>query len=224
MGGGWLAYLVVASGSRGPLLAVAVAVVAVALTAPGRGRGARLLVLGCIGVVIWLLVEESTLSGAGRIRDTVAGREESVLREQIWENTLAVIPRHPFGVGWGNFWIVQEPGARHTGTFVEYSHNVVLESTIEGGWVAGIAVTAFILAALWRLRRLGGVYGSTLYAMGVFFVVNAMVSADINGNRAMWAALAIAWALPRPITIEPHRTPEPDSRTAPVVTVRAHHR
>lgn len=191
-----LLYFVVASGSRGPLLAAAVAVLLVALTVPGRGRGTRILLVACVGVGVSLLVDDSTLSGAGRIRDTVAGREESVLRELIWKDTIALIPQHPFGVGWGDFWTVQSPGARHTTTFVQYSHNVVLEASLEGGWVAGIAVTVFIAASLWRLHRLGGVYGSALYAIGVFFVVNAMVSEDINGNRAMWAALAIAWAMP----------------------------
>lgn len=189
-----IAYFVIASGSRGPALAVAAALALVVLTVPARRRIGRLLLITGVVAGLWLFMLTSDLSGAERIRDSIyGGAPVSQIRVLIWNDALAAIPHVPAGVGWGDFWSVLHPGARHTTTYVQYAHNLILETFVEGGWIAGVAVIVFIVLSLARLRRIGGTYGSALYGIAVFFVVNAMVSSDVNGNRTMWAALAIGW-------------------------------
>lgn len=197
VGAAVLAYFLVGTGSRGPLLAVAAAIVVVTVAMPGRGRLLRAcVVVGGLLVPLWLLVVDSGQEGASRIRDTLSGRASSgELRFAIWHDALVAVRDHPLGVGWGDFWTVLSPGARHTPSYTQYAHDVVLESTVEGGWLAGAAVVVVIVAGLALLVRGARRHGAhALLAIGVFVVVNALVSGDVNDNRTMWAVLAVGWA------------------------------
>ena len=193
-----LGYFLVGSGSRGPLLAVVSTVVLVAVLIPGRGRAARFIMLGVAVVSLSWLVLYSGLEGASRIRGTLGGGEEfsDESRFAIWSEAVEAIRQTPQGVGWGDFWTVLTPGARHNPDYIQYAHNAVLEAAVEAGWIAATALAIFIVASLWKLGRARGAREFALFGIALFFAMNAMVSGDINDNRNAWAALAVAWVVP----------------------------
>jgi O-antigen ligase len=198
LGAAILSYFLVGSGSRGPMLAVVTTVVLVAVLVPGRGRAARFIMLAIAVVSLSWLVLNSGLEGASRIRDTLSGGEEfsNETRFRIWGEAMEAIRQTPQGVGWGDFWTVLTPGARHNPDYIQYAHNAVLEAAVEAGWIAATALTIFIVASLWKLGRARGAREFALFGIALFFALNAMVSGDINDNRNAWAALAVAWVLP----------------------------
>lgn len=213
---GGLSYLLVGTGSRGPVLAVVAVVVLVVLLVPGVGRATRIMLVLVALAGLVLTVDESGLEGASRIRDTLAGRENaSEGRFAIWHDALAAIATHPAGVGWGDFWTVLAPGARHTTTYVQYAHDIVLEAAVEGGWIAGAAVVLFIALSLRRMHSPRTPAQYSILAIAVFFVLNALVSGDLNDNRTMWAALALGWTA---VWTPAGRNAEVVSREHPVFT------
>lgn len=203
----WLVLGLISTGSRGPVFACAAATLLVAVFAPGRGRYVRILAgIGAFGTG-WLTLSEATGIGATRITNYVGGKYGLTgARGGLWEPTLGAIPAHPFGVGWGEFWHVLPAGALLDSGYRQYPHNVLLEVTIEVGWLAGATVAAFIIASLVKLRQ-GADHpcGAVLLGIAIFTVLNAMVSGDVNDNRVMWAALTVAWVQARPDD-EAHRT------------------
>jgi O-antigen ligase len=206
LGAAILCYFLVGSGSRGPMLAVVATVVLVAVLVPGRGRAVRFLMLGVASFALSWLVLNSGLEGASRIRGTLSGGEEfsDESRFAIWDEAVAAIRQTPQGVGWGDFWTVLTPGARHNPDYVQYAHNAVLEAAVEAGWIAAIALAIFIGASLWKLGRARGAREFALFGIALFFAMNAMVSGDINDNRNAWAALAVAW-----VVVPAERRPAP---------------
>lgn len=191
----WLAGALVSTGSRGPVLACAASVLVVTVFGPGRGRLLR--IVGGIAAVGagWLLLADATGVGATRITRSLQGRDSLTgSREDLWREALSLIPQYPLGIGWGNFWAVLPPSTRLDSGYVQYPHNVLLEVWLEAGWLAGTGTAILLLASLARLRRSSGSpYAAALFGIAVFFVLNAMVSGDLNDNRMMWAAVAIAW-------------------------------
>jgi hypothetical protein len=193
-----------ASGSRGPVLAAGAAVLIVAAMAPASAarRSVRIAFAVAGTVLAWLYVRGDSSGAAGRIASTLlTGSDQgasSQTRLQLWHYSWAYIQGHPLGAGWGGL-----PGVSGfrllAGNGLLYPHNVLAEVTAEGGWIAGIALAVFMWCALRRLRAASGdPYPAALFGMAVFAVMNAMVSGDVNGNRVMWASLAIAWAVSAP--------------------------
>jgi O-antigen ligase len=85
----------------------------------------------------------------------------------------------------------------------QYAHNVVLEAFVEGGWPAGAAVLAVVVASLVRLLHRarhdsegGGVDGVAVVLLGVAVSAVLNASVDLPGNRLAWVALALAWSGP----------------------------
>lgn len=90
---------------------------------------------------------------------------------------------HPFGVGWGGLEPSLAPSA-------QYPHNVVAEVFAEAGWIAGAAFLVYIAAALVRARR-----DVLVLPLLTYWLLNALVSGDVNDNRALFAFLGVAIAL-----------------------------
>lgn len=191
----------VASGSRGPVLAAVVAVFTVVAVSPTKGRtrlSRTLLTAGAFAAGSALLFQ----GGAGSARlesvfveDPLAG-DSFAARLALWRESLSASVRWPEGVGWGDLVDVLETSALGASGSTQYAHNVVLETLVEGGWLAAGATIVFIVAGLRRLRLTADDgFGAALFGLAVFFVVNAMVSGDINDNRTMWAALAMGWVV-----------------------------
>jgi O-Antigen ligase len=200
--GGAGAVAMFATGSRGPVLAVAIALAAVAAFAPASGvyRAVRVAAIGAVMILGWYFVRGDTGGGAGRIATTLlAGSDEdtsSQTRLSLWHEAWAIIPGHFWGIGWGG---LADLGPLSSGGLLgqpglDWPHDIFLEVTAEAGWIAGAALIVFMWCALRRLRRLAASpYPAVLFAMAVFWLVNSAVSGDVNSYRCMWASLAIAW-------------------------------
>lgn len=203
-------YPLLSSGSRGPVAAAVLAVLLVALLAPAVAlRRVTRLTLTAVSILIgYYAIRSDTVGGIGRVTSTLfAGNfsdTSSAARATLWRDAAGYIARHPFGSGWGGL------STRH-GNFqllgldgLNYPHNVLLEITAEAGWIAGAAAIAFLGIGLSRLRRASTEpYRAVLFGMAMFFVLNALVSGDVNDNRLMWAAVAVAFAIPRARSRQP---------------------
>jgi O-antigen ligase len=124
-------------------------------------------------------------------------------RLALWQETLDLIPESPAGIGWGRFseWIQ----VFHYENLLRHPHNIVLEITVEAGWLAGAAFLA--LVALTTSRSILAVYrGATMPsghgAVGelvvpvalIYWFICASFSGDVNDNRPLWAMLGMAVA------------------------------
>jgi hypothetical protein len=187
------------SGSRGPLLA---AVVAVALAVgAGRARTGRGLVRLALAGTLFLAVAGSALSLAprGSLRRVEAflhgeyGSSEayrvSALRA-AWER----VGDHPWGAGWAGFAVLVDP---ERGVGRQYPHNLLAEVTLESGWICGATTLVVLGAALVSAWSASGRPGGRVALAGTaFYVINALVSGDLNDNRPMFMFLSAALVLP----------------------------
>lgn len=178
------------TGSRGPILATVLAL-AVALLFSPRLKTVRVkgIVIAGIALVATFGVSlRMNLSGAERIFDFVSGlgNTSSRIREVLWASAWHDLTRNPLGSGLGYF--------PRLGAF--YPHNFFLEIGVELGLAALVVVSALIVWSLVRLiRQSTTLINSTILALFVFSLTNAMVSSDINGNRLLWITLFAGFAI-----------------------------
>lgn len=202
---------VVAVGSRGPLIAMVTAVAGVLIFArslSGRRTTAAGVLLIAGAMTVWLVARANT-GGGDRIAAFLSGEGDDS-RDQLAGAALAQIPTHPLGIGWGSF---GNYGFSAGGVPLTYPHNMLLETTLEGGWLAGLAVTAIIVAALIAYRRDSATpTGAALFGLGIFWIVVAQTSSDINGNRMTWIAIALGLVLGRK---HAHNVPAPEPSLIP---------
>jgi len=185
------------SGSRGPILA-ALAALALLFGAgrarPGRGL-ARLAVAG--GLFLAVLGPSLSLAPRGSLARVEAffsgqyGASEDY-RANALRDAWNLMPDAPWGVGWGGFatWVDPERGVGR-----QYPHNLLAEVTLESGWACGAVTLLVLLAALaagWSRTWLPG--GRLVFAGMVFYLINAMVSGDLNDNRPLFMFLGSALA------------------------------
>lgn len=189
--------LLFASGRRGPVLALAVAVVITVALAPAfrahRGRSILLALLAGAGA-LWAVIRSDSM-GADRIFDSLggAGDASTSARTYIWGEALEIMSSTPFGIGWGQFPLHAMVPTMTTMEGRMYPHNLVLEVFTEAGWVVGLALLVVLVVACFRAVR--GATDSTMtvfLALTVYSGVNAMVSGDVNDQKLLWVALAVA--------------------------------
>lgn len=181
-----LAVLTIGTGSRGPLGALLASAVVSALLLPSRRlRSLVLLATGFTASVQFILA-----SGSG-VRDRFIqlfsdNQGPSVeTREYAWSATIDAIQDRPFGRGWGGLQAVLPPG-------LEYPHNVLLEIAGECGllglalFVGGVVTVTLRLV---RASRRGNVPALATLSLFVFYLLNAMVSGDLNDNRGLFLLL-----------------------------------
>lgn len=189
-------------GSRGPLVAAFVAVVAVVALSGGRGRRGWRILLGGLAIIVAIYMALRLDLVADRVFSTADGSANA--RRELWNESLNLISDHPLGIGWGNLYYHLPAGVvlRKAGE-EQYSHNVLLEVGVEGGWLALLMLIVVLSLAFARQRR-NAVTPTEMAMFGllVFHTVNAMVSSDAAGNRGMWVAIGAALLLPR------HEAPE----------------
>jgi hypothetical protein len=81
----------------------------------------------------------------------------------------------------------------------QYPHNVLLEVGAEGGVLALFGLTTVIaLAVRKQAHAASAPVEMAMLALVFFFLLNAMVSGDINDNRGLWVALGAALISPLP--------------------------
>jgi O-antigen ligase len=81
----------------------------------------------------------------------------------------------------------------------QYPHNLLLEVTLEAGWLAGactLAILAAALGAAWAVSNL--LEGRILLAGLGFWIINALVSGDVNDNRPLFTLVSASLALWKP--------------------------
>ena len=186
------------SGSRGPIVA-ALLVLAV-LFGLGRQRLGRRVarLLGASAVLAAILASSLSLAPAGSLRRMESffsgqyGGSElyrmSALR-QSWE----LLRETPGGLGWGRFATHVDP---EKGLNRQYPHNLLAEVTLEGGWCCGattILILSLALAAAWSRTLLAG--GRIAFAGVLFYLVNSLVSGDVNDNRPLFMFVTAALGL-----------------------------
>lgn len=180
-------------GSRGPLLAAVFAlVVVICVGVCFRGRRAWPLALVALSAVA---AYAFALSGGGaggrRIVDSVQGGLGDETRADLVGDAIDLGMRHLLGVGWGDFGRTSEAGmaiANEDGA--AYAHNVLAEAFSEGGVLALLGVVVLVELALLRLQRASLTpAGAAALGLAVYWLLNAMVSSDVVGNRFLWLAL-----------------------------------
>ncbi len=212
----WLAAAVGSSvtlvlvGSRGPFVALVLALVA-ALIAGRAGRGARRVratVLGLAAVVALLIfVTHSDNRAADRIASLLTGSTTDSIRVALLRDAGREIVRHPLGIGWGGFPSVATDGVLQ-GRY-SYPHNLVAETFLEGGWPAGVGLLVLVGCALYGLRSVSRTpVGTTVFAVGVYWLLVAQTSGDINANRMTWVMIGLGLVLWAQAAASPS-TPQP---------------
>ncbi|NIA70750.1 O-antigen ligase family protein [Pelagibius litoralis] len=203
----------VLSGSRGPLVAAIFTVCFVALapkfgSTPGRRALWTLVVAGggVAACLTWL--SDIGISGGRRMVRFLTGEwgDSEATRLAVWKESVAAIADHPFGLGWGRFseTIQVFHGSE---TLVLYPHNILLEISVEAGWLGGIFFACLVcwvlLSSYKRTSRRGGLSFCIVLAGLVYWLVCAFVSGDINDNRPFWTFLVLALS-----TVTSHRLGE----------------
>jgi len=182
--------VVIASGSRGPLVAAAVGLVALlALLATTRRISVRttfLIALGTTAAAAGVLLSDS--SGLTRILNASDSG-----RSALYEESLALAIARPAGIGWGQLgqYIVDFRAINEEGL---YAHNVFLEIFVEGGVVALVAFLLLVWASTsgaWRAARRHDSF-TTSFVVLIYALASAQFSSDIVGNRLMWLMLALS--------------------------------
>jgi O-antigen ligase len=198
-------WLLLRTGSRGPLIALVVCPFALLLL-PRRESAARVLRILALRVAPALLVAGLLLfvllPGGSRERllavlartpvGALAGdaggmflRDPSlVYRNQILQRGwVATVDALPWGGGTGAF-----PALLFLRDFTLYPHNIEIELLIEQGWV-GFAAFVVFLGLTWRRARAlnrRDDCGAWLFALFAMAWVNAQVSGDVAGNAEIW--------------------------------------
>ncbi|SBT67608.1 O-antigen ligase [Micromonospora sediminicola] len=181
-----------ATGSRGPLLAAVVALFVLVLA------GLRLKIrrtrrewvgLALMGALVLTVIALPSLLPPRVYAFVVDPSEElhGSARAAMRDVTLPMIAEHPGGVGFGN-WSYYADMPVHN-----YPHNLWLELPAESGWwVAGAFALAVVVVAvgLWRSSRRDAAAGFAL-ALVTFYAVAVSTSGDVNGDRPLFAALAL---------------------------------
>ncbi|GHF42597.1 hypothetical protein HNQ07_002102 [Deinococcus metalli] len=182
-----------ASGSRGPLIALAVAFFSSAVlirTVRYRLRvlsfAALALLLGVVGVSYLL---QNDVASTGRVLSFLQGDlnvdRSAEIRSQMYLDVLQAIPQHLLGLG-------QAASQVYTAYDLKYPHNLFLEVQLEGG-VAVTALLVLAIAVAYRTSRRA--VGGTQVLVPVtltYFLVNSQFSGDISSNRFVLLMLAIA--------------------------------
>ena len=186
-----LAVALISAGSRGPVAGVLVGlVVFAALAVTTRTARRRLLLVGAAGLAcvlaVPLLVPDAAISRSLEIFSVSGGGLSSNGRTALWGQAVEAFANSPFlGLGTGGF-----AGAQ---VAEQYPHNLLLEVAAELGVIGLVLVCALLvnasarMAKAWRAgdgdQRLMVAVVAALFTTGL---VNALFSAGIQDNRAVW--------------------------------------
>jgi O-Antigen ligase len=187
--------VVIQIGSRGPLISLILALPIVVLTSklPRRERLAGVGFLATLALFFVATISNIGSAGASRLLVFVSGDTTDTARSALADIAIRHITSSPFGIGWSGF--AQLPEVRDGVISAFYPHNMFLEIFVEGGWIAGIAFVAFVIAALRNLRMASSTpAGILFYGLALYWLLAAQFSSDINGNRMTWAALSFGFA------------------------------
>lgn len=190
-------YATLLTGSRGPLIAAILAVSMVVLVArsSGRRRVVTLALAAVVGLSLFALFADSLDSALIQRFAVVDGSS----RNELWKASLEQAWLSPEGIGFGNAYqyLPFNTDMLDTGGYRRYSHNIFLEATLEGGWLALLGLLVLSVVSFVHIYRLPsrGV-GPFMLLLWIFAFVNANVSSDLSGNRMMWVMIGAGLAVP----------------------------
>ncbi|MGZ4112690.1 MAG: O-antigen ligase family protein [Tumebacillaceae bacterium] len=192
---GFLGVVMLASGSRGPLLAAMIGLFLLCIFYYWRNRKTAMRFLGVLLLVGTMFGYGLTLAppqSIDRITGAFQGKVDTSAQDRIDAYNLSwdKIQVSPQGLGWGgfaskiNFW---------DGEGRQYPHNIVIEVFLEEGWLAGLLFLGMLVKVVpHSLFNSSSPETRALFAMLLFFVVNALVSGDLNDNKELFAFLALS--------------------------------
>ncbi|MFZ1363243.1 MAG: O-antigen ligase family protein [Candidatus Nanopelagicales bacterium] len=183
---------IIATGSRGPLLAFALALICVGVVAIG---GKRVNSVALLAVVIATVTITAFLSQIGFGQISRIFDEDDSGRFLLFSSAADLAGEVPTGLGWGGFSEYAWQWSSEVGGRL-YPHNLVLEFWVEGGLVALVCIVGLLTFTLVQAIRLQvsdefGYTGAALLAIYVYSLVNAQFSSDIVGNRLLWSTTAL---------------------------------
>jgi O-antigen ligase len=200
-----------ASGSRGPLLALlaTVSVTLVLSLRVDRNRWWSLakILVGFAGLAVAVVYFASNFGKLGRRFSRLVTGDWGSTENSRWallQQTSDLISESPLGIGWGRLdeWI----HVYNQGILQRYVHNIVLEIAVEAGWLAGAAFSILVVWTLAVVLRRAFESGASvgrfvsfddylLFAAPAYWLACALVSGDVNDNRPFWAMLGMALAV-----------------------------
>ena len=180
--GAWLAVMaaviataLVASQSRGGLLATAAALAVLALGLARRARG-RAIVAGLALAGLIVLVAFAGEPVLGRLNLTLVAAEE---RPALYRAVVQAIAAEPWrGIGYGTFALafpMIRGATLPAGAAYAYAHSVYLELALEIGVPAAAALLAVVAGLAWRSARAGSVAGAAGLAAVVLLGLQGLV-------------------------------------------------
>lgn len=183
---------VVMVGSRGPVVALVLAVLAALLVGKvlHRRRATALAGIVVIMASVWAVLE-SSLRQPERIARLLAGDLTDEARESLLREAVSAVAHNPLGVGWEGFSTLPAIQWIYGGRTV-YPHNFMVEVFLEGGWLAGAALLGLaVLSIRGYVLNSRSPETAAMLGLGVYWLVVAQTSGDINGNRMTWAMLTL---------------------------------
>lgn len=212
-----LAAALLASGSRGPIVALLVgSAVLLLLGLPDREARRRLAIVASASAVAALVVA-TVVPSASIVRSfsfaTTDVEGTSSGRIEMWSQAWRIISERPeLGIGTGGF--------AEINPVMIYPHNILLEAGVELGVAGALLVAAFLGLTAWRLatayRRAPFGERVTVAAVLALFgaaVTNAMFSFAIHSNWEVWMWAGVGAALAARVVAERSpRAPAPRTR------------
>lgn len=200
---GALAVALLGSGERGPLFGTLATLVVVLALGTRERMASRMAWVFMIAVVGGLAVRLSLplipAISIFRIETFLDGTlgSSGLARFQAFNLALQSIRENPLGIGLGGFAIKSSLWIRSARQF---PHNILLETLLEGGWLAGIYLICLILLAL---RKVGALVfhkawapeAIGLFVILLFLLMNDMVSGELNDSKALLAFVGMAIGL-----------------------------
>jgi hypothetical protein len=192
---GFLGVVMLGSGSRGPLLAALGAVFLLGVFHYWRHAKGFLRFLGVLVFVGSMFAYGFSMAPAGsaqRITDSLQGKvdDSSLVRIEAYQMSWQAIQINPQGTGWAGF---ASKVNLWGGDDRKYPHDIFIEIFLEEGWVGGLFFLCMNVLLLYRTLREGDTPEKrALFAMFFFFLVNSLVSGDVNDNKELFAFLALS--------------------------------
>jgi hypothetical protein len=191
VGAGTGLYMLLQSGSRGPLFSAILAVLGGSLLTRQRPDHRRVVgFLGLLAVGVLVAYSAAPLASQRRILALLQGNTGGSVdgRIRLYDEALDSINHRPFGLGWGGFEGIAFAAYR-------WPHNLPLEVLVEAGVVFGGLFLVWMYLQVIRTRRITVDYvGAAAFAVLLFWLGASMVSSDFNNNRVGLYALGVAIA------------------------------
>lgn len=198
----------IGSGSRGPLVAVMFSLSLALFLFPSL-LGRKVLVLGFAAIIgISGMFSFIPLTSLERIVTFLRGEVDTSggLRLDAYALSIDYIWRNPIGLGLGGFAQISNLWARDVK--LVYPHNIIVEVFLEGGWLAGIYTIVLLGFAVYKSYVLAKKHFTKesigLFLGIAFYLINAMVSGDLNDNRLLFAVVGVGLRGLGPYTLGQH--------------------